>query len=271
MDRAIFFAKARARLFGGALSQPQVEGLDALLDECAARGLADARCVAYVLATACHETGHAMQPVREIGRGKGRAYGAPDARSGLVYYGRGYVQLTWKANYERLGKRLGVDLLGAPDRALEPRLAAAILIAGMVEGLFSGRRLAEFFSPDKTDWIGARRIVNGLDRADIVAGYARAFHDALRAASAAPATPASSVAAPLSSPPPSTKRSETMKGYRTIAFNAAVAAIGFAQSIDWVSVLGSQRAGVALTGIALVNMILRGVTDGPVGAAQPKV
>lgn len=264
MDRAIFFAKARARLFGGALSQPQVDGLDALLDECAAHGVADARCVAYILATAFHETGRTMRPVREVGRGKGHAYGAPDARSGLVYYGRGYVQLTWKANYERLGERLGVDLAGAPDRALEPRVAAAVLIVGMVEGLFSGRRLAEFFSSDKTDWIGARRIVNGLDRADLVAGYARAFHDALAAA----ATPRP-LAAPISSTPPE-KRSLTMKGYRTIAFNAAVAAIGFAQSIDWVSILGSQRAGVALTGIALVNMILRGVTDGPVGAAAPK-
>lgn len=182
MDRAIFFASVRARLFGGALTPAQVEGMTTVLDECAARGVDDPRAVAYVLATAYHETGRAMRPVREIGRGGGRAYGRPDPQTGHVYDGRGYVQITWKANYRRLGDRLGVDLVAAPDRALEPGVAAAILVVGMKEGLFSGRSLAQSFGATKTDWIGARRIVNGLDRAAAIAGYARAFHDALAAA-----------------------------------------------------------------------------------------
>lgn len=182
MDRAIFFASVRARLFGGALTSAQVEGMTTVLEECAARGVDDPRAVAYVLATAYHETGRTMRPVREIGRGRGRTYGRPDPQTGHVYDGRGYVQITWKANYRRLGERLGVDLVAAPDRALEPGVAAAILVVGMKEGLFSGRSLAQSFAATKTDWIGARRIVNGLDRAAAIARYARAFHDALAAA-----------------------------------------------------------------------------------------
>lgn len=254
MDRAIFFASVRARLFGGALTQPQTDGLNLILDECAARGVVDRRCVAYVLATAYHETGRRMQPVREIGRGRGRAYGAPDPRTGHVYDGRGYVQITWKANYQRLGARLGLDLVADPDRALDPTIAAAILVLGMKEGLFTGHALSDVFRADKADWIGARRIVNGLDRAAEIAAYARAFDAALHAA------------APPSRSPARKKEFVVMKGYRTLAFNAAVAAVGFAQSLDWVSLLGSQRAGWALTGIAVANMLLRAATDGPVGA-----
>lgn len=257
MDRAIFFASVRARLFGGALTQPQTDGLNLILDECAARGVADRRGVAYVLATAYHETGRRMQPVREIGRGRGRAYGAPDPRTGHVYDGRGFVQITWKANYQRLGARLGLDLVAEPDRCLDPNIAAAILVVGMKEGLFTGHALSDVFRADKSDWIGARRIVNGLDRAAEIAAYARAFHAALTAAGAP-----ERVGSPL-------PKETSMKGYRTILFNAAVAAVGFAQSLDWVSLLGSQRAGWALTGIAVANMLLRAATDGPVGGKTP--
>jgi putative chitinase len=189
MDRAIFFARARARLFDGALTQAQVEGMSLILDECAARGVLDKRATAYVLATAYHETGRRMRPVREIGRGRGRAYGAPDPATGHVYDGRGFVQITWKANYARLGARLGVDLVADPDRALDPRIAAAILVVGMAEGLFSGRRLADAFGA-RTDWIGARRIVNGLDRAADIARYGRAFHKALTMAARGAPLPA---------------------------------------------------------------------------------
>ena len=255
MDRAKFFASVRARLFGGALTQAQVDGLSLILDECAARAVVDARQIAYVLATAYHETGRRMQPLREIGRGAGRPYGAPDPRTGLVYYGRGFVQITWKANYARLGARLGVDLASEPDRALDPKIAAAILVVGMGEGLFTGRRLADAFGA-RTDWVGARRIVNGLDRAAAIAAHARAFHAAL--------------APPARADAFSPRKETMMKGYRTLLFNAAVALVGFAQSLDWVSILGSERSGVALAVIALANMLLRAATDGPVGGGAPQ-
>ena len=261
MDRAIFFASVRTRLFGGALTQAQTDGLTLILDECAARAVSDARQIAYVLATAYHETGRRMQPLREIGRGGGRAYGAPDPQTGHVYYGRGYVQITWKGNYQRLGARLGLDLVNRPDRALEPPIAAAILVLGMSEGLFTGRALSHAFGPDRSDWTGARRIVNGSDRAAEIAAFARQFHAALRAAQPTPLPRWTDAF---------TRKETFMKGYRTLAFNAAVAAIGFAESLDWASLLGSERAGWALTAIALANMLLRAATDGPAGAAKAR-
>ncbi len=189
-DRAIFFAAARRRPFANRLKQFQVDGLNALLDEAARRGLVDPRQLAYVLATAHHETAATMQPIREIGRGAGRAYGARDPQTGKVYYGRGYVQLTWRENYRRLGDLLGVDLVADPDRALEPRLAAAILFEGMTRGLFTGRALGEFFTASRCDWRGARRIVNGTDRAEAIAELARSYHTALDAAALPEGAPA---------------------------------------------------------------------------------
>jgi predicted chitinase len=261
MNDAIFFASVRSRLFGGALTKPQVDGINAILAEANTRGLADPRQLAYVLATAYHETGRAMAPVREIGKGRGRAYGVADPKTGQTYYGRGYVQITWKTNYERLGRRLGVDLVAAPDRALEPRLAAAILIVGMREGLFTGKTLDDCFDAARSDWSGARRIVNGLDRADEIAAHARAFHVALIAAAAAPAP---SVAPPPDASPQPSKEAP-LKGYRTLIFNAAVALVGFAQSFDWVEVVGPVSAGWAITAISVANLLLRAATDTPVG------
>lgn len=268
MDRAIFFSHVRGALFGGRLTQAQVEGTEALLDAAAASGLGEPRRLAYVLATAFHETGRAMQPVREIGKGKGRAYGQPDPVTGQTYYGRGLVQITWKVNYRRLGARLGVDLVNQPDKALEPKLSAQILVTGMLEGLFTGRALDDFFSAEAGDWEGARRIVNGTDKAREIAAFARSFHSAIEAAQAASHSTARSAgaAAPESSRLP---KELSMKGYRTIAFNAVIALVGVAQSVDWVSILGSERAGVALALVALANMVLRKATDSPVGGARP--
>lgn len=199
IDRTRFFATVRARPFGGRLRRGQVQGLEWLLDAGEARGVVDERQLAYVLGTAFHETAATMRPIREIGCGRGRAYGKRDPQTGKTYYGRGYVQITWKANYARLGERLGVDLVAEPDRALEPGIAAAILYEGMTQGLFTGRRLAEFFDGARADWEGARRIVNGTDRAGLVADHARAFHAALVASRRPGARPAA--APPIPAPP----------------------------------------------------------------------
>mgnify|MGYP001766787317 CR=1 FL=1 len=197
--RRRLFDAVRARF--GALSQAQVDGINAIIDVWEARGLTDPRWLAYILATAWHETGRTMQPVREIGRGNGRAYGIPDQKTGRVYYGRGLVQITWKTNYERLGKRLGLDLVNNPDRALEPAISARILVIGMEEGLFTGKRLADYFSDGAASWVNARRIVNGLDRAEMIAAYARKFHDAISSAEVAVAPAPSPSPAPVPSPP----------------------------------------------------------------------
>mgnify|MGYP001440910347 CR=1 FL=1 len=194
-----FFDAVRRDPFPGRLMRSQVAGIGAI--GAAWRRLAvgeDPRGLAYCLATAFHETAGTMRAVREtLARSDAEAvarldrafaagrlpqvrrpYWRPDA-DGRTWYGRGLVQITHKANYERLSEATGVDLVSDPDRALELDVAAAVLVAGMVRGLFSGRRLSEFFDGTTEDWTGARRIVNGTDRAELVAGYGKAFWRAM--------------------------------------------------------------------------------------------
>lgn len=106
MDRAKFFARARSALFGGKLTQGQVDGITAILHGWQASQMTDLRWLAYMLATAYHETARTMQPIAEYGKGKGRKYGVK-GKHGQVPYGRGYVQLTWDANYEKADQELG--------------------------------------------------------------------------------------------------------------------------------------------------------------------
>ncbi len=179
MQRQDFYNYVREHVFPGHLSQGQVDGMEVLLDRGEKQG-ADPRFVAYVLATAFHETDHTMQPVREIGLGRGRPYGNPDPLpNGHIYYGRGYVQLTWRTNYQLMGERLGIALADDPDRALDPPIAAEIIYLGMTDGTFTGKKLADYFNADTSDWYNARRIVNGLDRAQLIAGYGLGFYRAM--------------------------------------------------------------------------------------------
>jgi putative chitinase len=202
IDRRTFFDRIRRPLFGGRISAAQTGGLNALLDAWEQDGRwSDLRWLAYALATAHHETARTMRPIRERGGADylRRQYDVTGDRpalarrnrntepgDGVRYAGRGYVQLTWKTNYLRAGRELDIDLAGAPDRALEPDIAARILFSGMAEGWFTGRRLADYFNAGRTDWRDARRIVNALDKADVIAGYARAYHGALLAAAGQP-------------------------------------------------------------------------------------
>lgn len=166
----------------GPLEQKQVDGLNALLPVVADVPLL--RQQAYILATAYHETAHTMQPVREYGRGKKHKYGKPGKHGGQVAYGRGYVQLTWDYNYEKADKELdlGGALIADYDLALSPGISAQILVRGMMEGWFTTRRLGQYVSADKCDYRNARRVVNGLDKADLIAGYARQLEAILRRA-----------------------------------------------------------------------------------------
>ncbi len=179
IDRPFLFAHLRPML-GGVLHTGQVTGLGGLLDVWDRdHATSDHRWLAYILATVEHETARSFAPVEEWGCGRGKAYG-------LVYYGRGYCQLTWEVNYERFGKLLGIDLVGHPERALDPGVAATILFRGMIEGLYTGRKLGDYIAGARCDYIDARRIVNGTDRAAHIADLARGYSLALRDAAQAP-------------------------------------------------------------------------------------
>ena len=179
IDRPKFFDKARANPFGGTMTQGQVDGCNAILDGWEKGTANDLRWLAYMLATTKWETAHKMQPVAEYGHGAGHPYGQPDPVTGQIYYGRGYVQLTWKENYAKFSPLVGADLVADPDRAIEPGIATKILFAGMEHGLFTGVGLPRYFSATVDDPINARRIINGTDRAQEIADIHHCFWGAL--------------------------------------------------------------------------------------------
>lgn len=176
IDRKRFYDSIRT-LFG-TIKQPQVDGMEAILNEWETRGLTDLRQLAYILATTYHETARTMQPIEEYGKGKGKKYGKPDSVTGQSYYGRGFVQLTWDYNYKSLGALLNVDLYHHPEKALELPIATQIMFEGMIKGLFTGKKLSDYFN-SQTNWVNARKIINGLDKAKMIADYAQSFYQSL--------------------------------------------------------------------------------------------
>ena len=208
MDHAKFFAAVRSSLFGGRLSANQVDGMEAILIAWRA-GPFDARWLAYMLATAYHETdrtmcavsenlnysasgllatfpkyftisqaaAYARQPQRIANRAYANRMGNRNEASGdgWRYRGRGLVQITGRDNYAKYG------IAENPDKALDPIKTVEILCDGMINGRFTGKRLADYFSATVSDWAGARKIINGTDRAADIAGYAKKFAAALEA------------------------------------------------------------------------------------------
>jgi putative chitinase len=136
--------------------------------------------LAYMLATTFHECAGTWHPIAEYGKGKGKPYGEPDKLTGQTYYGRGYVQLTWKDNYLTLGKLLDVDLVNNPDLAMQPNIAYGIMSWGMRKGLFTGVGLPKYINDSGCDYARARKIINGIDCADKIAGYAIKFESILK-------------------------------------------------------------------------------------------
>jgi putative chitinase len=185
IQRKYFFDSVRASLFAGSLNQGQVDGLNAILDYAEGSGTDD-RHTAYILATTFHETAQTMAPIAEYGKGKGKPYGVPTGPYGQTYYGRGYVQLTWLDNYQKQDKKLGLDgeLVKNADLALDPTIALQILFGGMTDGDFTGVGLPKYITcsdptSDSTDFYNARKIVNGLDCASMIQGYAQKFANAI--------------------------------------------------------------------------------------------
>jgi predicted chitinase len=149
-----------------------------LIDASKARGLLRNQ-TAYLLATSFWETAHTMKPVVE-------AYWLSEdwRRRNLRYYpwhGRGFVQLTWKANYQRAQDELGVPFTQNPDLALDPDNAANIAVLGMQEGWFTKFKLADFIDLQHSDFVRARQIINRMDKAQQIATLAEHYDDDLKA------------------------------------------------------------------------------------------
>lgn len=206
MDATTFFAYARRSPFGGRLTQGQIDGMNALFRCWDSHKIPapDKRHLAYILASVFHETGGRMVPVREtFASTDAGAIAALDkahkagrlgqvskpywrkGANGRAYFGRGDIQLTHEENYRVLGERIGADLVGNPSLALDLDISAEIAIVGMLEGLFTGKKLTDYFNLKTDDPVGARAVVNGTDKAKLIAGYYKSFLDALEAATLA--------------------------------------------------------------------------------------
>lgn len=160
--------------FNENLSQKQENNLTFLLDKLLNSNLLKTQ-IAYILATVKHETANTYEPIEEFGKGKGKKYGEVDKTTGKAYYGRGYIQLTWKNNYEKLGKRLNYPLVKNPELLLNPTISFEILLVTMLEGLATGFKLSQFINENITDFYNARKVVNGLDKAEKIKSYAEQF------------------------------------------------------------------------------------------------
>lgn len=187
-----FYKNIEDRFFKGQLTTQRYDGIEAIAYRWRASGFKDIRWLAYMLATVYHETAATMYPIEEYGKGRGRVYGKkikqsrePYEKPDQIYYGRGYVQLTWYENYERMGELLNLPLLEQPELALQPKIAADIMFEGMTKGSsgrgdFTGVSLENYFNATKNDPVNARRIINGLDKAELIAGYYYKFLEAIK-------------------------------------------------------------------------------------------
>lgn len=185
----------------GKLTQSQVDEINFIVSEFDRDKSISYPQAAYMLATAWHETATRMLPIEEYGQGKNRTYGTwyRNSNSELyafmdgskrkaylhsqypyLYYGRGYVQLTWYFNYENASKKIGVDFLNNPDLVMNKNHAVKIMIQGMKDGWFTGKKLSDYINQSKKDYVGARRIINGTDKDKLISGYAETFEKALR-------------------------------------------------------------------------------------------
>ena len=164
---------------GDKLKEGQRSGLLYLLD-CFENdeGISDIRWTAYMLATIERECAGTYKPIREYGQGKGRPYGT--VINGRVYFGRGFVQLTWIDNYAAMSKVAGVDLVDDPSKACELEIAYKIMSYGMRHGSFTGVGLPKYINAEKCDYLNARKIINGMDHAEEIAKVAEWFENVLR-------------------------------------------------------------------------------------------
>lgn len=186
LDLKPFFDHIRKPLFGR-LSAKQVSGHEDIIKELKARGVPLPE-AAYVLATAYHETAKTMQPVRE-GLRASDAWRKKNLRY-YPWYGRGHVQLTWEENYRKADQKLGLGgaLVANPDLALDPEISAQVLVLGSVQGWFAGDKkgrhtLARHIKTGtRAEYRQARRIINIMDKADLIAGHALVYKEALQKA-----------------------------------------------------------------------------------------
>lgn len=190
-DRKKFFDGVKDRI-DSTLDQKQVNGLEFLISafENDARWITPQQ-IAYALATVFHETAGTFQPITEYGKKSyfdkydGRkTLGNTEPGDGYRYRGKGYVQITGRKNFTKYG------IENSPDKALEPAMAFHIMTDGMFKGRFTGKKITDYINGSECNYTEARRVINGTDRAGLIAGYAKSFEKILKASLISAAEPA---------------------------------------------------------------------------------
>lgn len=161
-----------------------------IIRECSDYGCSNPQ-TAYILATANWETGGGMTPVKETVMpwhndknptdkeviNRLNAWADKTGRSNRYWndgwFGRGYVQLTHKENYQKAG------ISHNPDLALDPKTASRILVTGMMQGWFTGVSLTDYINGSIKDYMNARRVVNGADHSEEIAVIAKDYENEL--------------------------------------------------------------------------------------------
>lgn len=169
------------------ISQKQVDGFEAVFNEYERLNI-PIEFLFYILATIWHEVGGTMQPIEEIGKGKGLKYGKRVWYDGRIYtdiphifYGRGHTQNTWRDIYLKLtqANTKGWDFVNHPELLLTMECSVWATFYAMITGLYTGRKLSHYFTNSISDAVGARKIINGTDKAQLIASYYDKFKKAI--------------------------------------------------------------------------------------------
>jgi hypothetical protein len=195
--RASFFEAYTTKF--GSLNSEQIQGLNSLLSSMEYDNeLPHLNSMAYLLATVKYETQDAYRPLiaqgsiedfnnydpilattpmqREIAKRNGNT----SQGDGYEYRGRGFIQISWKNNYKKLGYTLGYDLINYPDQLLDPLIAYKVMSYGMRKGIFTGKKLSDYLNEYHADYRNARRVINGIHQAELIKNYALKFESLLR-------------------------------------------------------------------------------------------
>jgi len=249
------------------------ENVPIILAALKAEGVTDPAQVAYVMATVELESlfGRAM---REFPGSRALSTTNIDGEIN-DYYGRGYVQLTGKANYRKAGQRYGIDLMSNRELAADDRqLAASILATGMRDGWYTTRKLGDYVDSraGRLNFRGARQVVNDHDKAVQIAGRAQLYYQAignddLSDLDVSEATDASPQGIPTcdsaSSPDsPASINGDTPQG--DYANSKIVSAIQQLGAFDTSGIPGTDSGTLACA--AAVNRVIQAAGFDPVGA-----
>ena len=155
----------------GDMDKLQRESIEEIIRAFDKYGDKDLNKLAYILGTARHESNFRPIEERRAASSQTDVYNRQNKYWYTGYYGRGFVQLTWQSNYQKMSDLLSINFVANPSLALEPKYAARILVQGMMQGSFTRKKLDTYINDQEQDFYNARKTVNGTDRAARIEGY----------------------------------------------------------------------------------------------------